>query len=283
MTAIGSSYTIDYQAYGDYRVQAGTGATETMTESQVNALLSSGDAGFRHVRNGDMYLQSGERMSDAASHAVNSLGGAPPLPGVSGKNFMPVADLGSRLSSGGWSSTEVSHSAWAALSEIARSGFTDRRTSRELRLALQSSKASAKKMSIEMTKKKIEAEKDAAWERFGWAIAGTVISAVTAGAGASMGVTTATGAGLTAASQGLGTIATSFGDAASKEWGAQSEAHEAEIRAKELDLHAERLDSAIEDAKANEQEAKEAAMHGLKLLEQITENRTQAVQKLTNI
>ena len=165
---------------GNYQVADGDGEAQTMTETQLNARIAN--QGFEVV-DGDVFV-GGQRLgSSAALSAATGRMDNPVLPDV-GDVGVDHASLNSQLRS---FSGDLSESAvaWMAMAEMSKQSMRDISQASELRNAMQQMKLDAKDQEIDATEKKIEAERDAAWEQFAWACAGAVASAALGGLGAS--------------------------------------------------------------------------------------------------
>ncbi len=262
---------------GNYQVADGEGDAQTLTESQLNARISN--QGFEVV-DGDIFV-GGQRLSSAAAmSAATGRTGAPALPDVSDTGVEHAA-LNSQLRSFSGDLTE-SAVAWMAMAEMSKQSMRDISQASELRNALQQMKLDAKDQEIDATEKKIDAERDAAWEQFAWACAGAVASAALGGLGASSGYAgTAAGGAMAGAAAGAGGVMTSLGTAISKTGGAQARADEAQIEILEHQRDQEALDQTIDSVRRSYEEAKEQMKQALKVLNDMSDRQSQVVQTIT--
>ena len=149
---------------GNYQVADGDGEAQTMTETQLNARIAN--QGFEVV-DGDVFI-GGQRLGSSASlSAATGRMDNPILPDISDAGVDHGA-LNSQLRS---FSGDLSESAvaWMAMAEMSKQSMRDISQASELRNAMQQMKLDAKDQEIDATEKKIEAERDAAWEQFAWA------------------------------------------------------------------------------------------------------------------
>ena len=262
---------------GSYQVADSEGTTQTLTESQLNARVAN--QGFEVV-DGDVFV-GGQRLgSSAALSAATGRMDQPALPDVSDAGVDHVA-LNSQLRS---FSGDLSESAvaWMAMAEMSKQSMRDISQASELRNAMQQMKLDAKDQEIDATEKKIEAERDAAWEQFAWACAGAVASAALGGFGASSGMAgTAAGGAMAGAAAGAGGVMTSLGTAISKTSGAQARADEAQIEILEHQRDQEALDQTIDSVRRSYEEAKEQMKQALKVLNDMSDRQSQVVQTIT--
>ena len=262
---------------GSYQVADSEGTTQTLTESQLNARVAN--QGFEVV-DGDVFV-GGQRLgSSAALSAATGRVDQPALPDVSDAGADHVA-LNSQLRS---FSGDLSESAvaWMAMAEMSKQSMRDISQASELRNAMQQMKLDAKDQEIDATEKKIEAERDAAWEQFAWACAGAVASAALGGFGASSGMAgTAAGGAMAGAAAGAGGVMTSLGTAISKTSGAQARADEAQIEILEHQRDQEALDQTIDSVRRSYEEAKEQMKQALKVLNDMSDRQSQVVQTIT--
>ena len=262
---------------GSYQVADSEGATETLTESQLNARVAN--QGFEVV-DGDVFV-GGQRLgSSVALSAATGRVDQPALPDVSDAGVDHVA-LNSQLRS---FSGDLSESAvaWMAMAEMSKQSMRDISQASELRNAMQQMKLDAKDQEIDATEKKIEAERDAAWEQFAWACAGAVASAALGGFGASSGMAgTAAGGAMAGAAAGAGGVMTSLGTAISKTSGAQARADEAQIEILEHQRDQEALDQTIDSVRRSYEEAKEQMKQAMKVLNDMSDRQSQVVQTIT--
>lgn len=262
---------------GSYQVADGSGDAQTMDESQLNARIAN--QGFEVV-DGDVFV-GGQRLgSSAALSAATGRMSGPALPDVADAGVEHTA-LNSQLRSFSGDLTE-SAVAWMAMAEMSKQSMKDISQASELRNAMQQMKLDAKDQEIDATEKKIEAERDAAWEQFAWACAGAVASAALGGFGASSGMAgTAAGGAMAGAAAGAGGVMTSLGTAISKTGGAQARADEAQIEILEHQRDQEALDQTIDSVRRSYEEAKEQMKQALKVLNDMSDRQSQVVQTIT--
>lgn len=262
---------------GSYQVADGSGDAQTMDESQLNARIAN--QGFEVV-DGDVFV-GGQRLgSSAALSAATGRMSGPALPDVADAGVEHTA-LNSQLRSFSGDLTE-SAVAWMAMAEMSKQSMKDISQASELRNAMQQMKLDAKDQEIDATEKKIEAERDAAWEQFAWACAGAVASAALGGFGASSGMAgTAAGGAMAGAAAGAGGVMTSLGTAISKTAGAQARADEAQIEILEHQRDQEALDQTIDSVRRSYEEAKEQMKQALKVLNDMSDRQSQVVQTIT--
>ena len=262
---------------GNYQVADGEGEAQTMTETQLNARIAN--QGFEVV-DGDVFI-GGQRLgSSAALSAATGRMDNPILPDISDAG-VDHASLNSQLRS---FSGDLSESAvaWMAMAEMSKQSMRDISQASELRNAMQQMKLDAKDQEIDATEKKIEAERDAAWEQFAWACAGAVASAALGGLGASSGYAgTAAGGAMAGAAAGAGGVMTSLGTAISKTSGAQARADEAQIEILEHQRDQEALDQTIDSVRRSYEEAKEQMKQAMKVLNDMSDRQSQVVQTIT--
>ena len=262
---------------GSYQVADSEGTTQTLTESQLNARVAN--QGFEVV-DGDVFV-GGQRLGTAAAlSAATGRVDQPALPDVSdaGVDHMSL-NTQLRSFSGDLSESAV---AWMAMAEMSKQSMRDISQASELRNAMQQMKLDAKDQEIDATEKKIEAERDAAWEQFAWACAGAVASAALGGFGASSGMAgTAAGGAMAGAAAGAGGVMTSLGTAISKTSGAQARADEAQIEILEHQRDQEALDQTIDSVRRSYEEAKEQMKQALKVLNDMSDRQSQVVQTIT--
>ncbi|MEC8049472.1 MAG: hypothetical protein VX210_01680 [Myxococcota bacterium] len=262
---------------GNYQVADGDGEAQTMTETQLNARIAN--QGFEVV-DGDVFI-GGQRLgSSAALSAATGRMDNPVLPDV-GDVGVDHASLNSQLRS---FSGDLSESAvaWMAMAEMSKQSMRDISQASELRNAMQQMKLDAKDQEIDATEKKIEAERDAAWEQFAWACAGAVASAALGGLGASSSYAgTAAGGAMAGAAAGAGGVMTSLGTAISKTGGAQARADEAQIEILEHQRDQEALDQTIDSVRRSYEEAKEQMKQAMKVLNDMSDRQSQVVQTIT--
>ena len=262
---------------GNYQVADGEGEAQTMTETQLNARIAN--QGFEVV-DGDVFI-GGQRLGSSASlSAATGRMDNPILPDISDVGVDHGA-LNSQLRS---FSGDLSESAvaWMAMAEMSKQSMRDISQASELRNAMQQMKLDAKDQEIDATEKKIEAERDAAWEQFAWACAGAVASAALGGLGASSGYAgTAAGGAMAGAAAGAGGVMTSLGTAISKTGGAQARADEAQIEILEHQRDQEALDQTIDSVRRSYEEAKEQMKQAMKVLNDMSDRQSQVVQTIT--
>ena len=262
---------------GNYQVADGQGEAQTLTETQLNARIAN--QGFEVV-DGDVFV-GGQRLGSAATlSAATGRMDNPALPDV-GETGVAHSALNSQLRS---FSGDLSESAvaWMAMAEMSKQSMRDISQASELRNAMQQMKLDAKDQEIDATEKKIDAERDAAWEQFAWACAGAVASAALGGFGASSGMAgTAAGGAMAGAAAGAGGVMTSLGTAISKTSGAQARADEAQIEILEHQRDQEALDQTIDSVRRSYEEAKEQMKQAMKILNDMSDRQSQVVQTIT--
>ena len=262
---------------GTYQVADGEGDAQTLTESQLNARIAN--QGFEVV-DGDVFI-GGQRLgTSAALSAATGRMDNPILPDI-GDEAVDHGALNSQLRS---FSGDLSESAvaWMAMAEMSKQSMRDISQASELRNAMQQMKLDAKDQEIDATEKKIEAERDGAWEQFGWACVGAIASAALGGLGASSSFAgTAAGGAMAGAAAGAGGVMTSLGTAISKTGGAQARADEAQIEILEHQRDQEALDQTIDSVRRSYEEAKEQMKQAMKVLNDMSDRQSQVVQTIT--
>lgn len=224
--------------------------------------------------------QVGLAASQSSAEATD--GEAWRLPGVTGGGTNAVT-MGEKA---GWMA-EISDSAlmFNALWEMARSSQQDLASAKDIKNAMQTAKIDAKEAAINETQNQIEAERAAAWESFGYAVAGALVSLgvslVGSGAGGFV-EDKAWQAAWQASAQGWGSATTALGTAISKNSGYQRDADDAKLRSQRLEMQEAIFDDAVDTFKGSYEEAKEQMKLALRIIQEHFELQSQVVQKITS-
>ena len=235
------------------------------------------------AENQPLLASSQSGLSSSLGSSDSSGGNAWRLPEVTGSG----ATAGAMGEKAGWM-VDISDSAlmFNALWEMARSSQQDLSTAKEIKNAMHTSKIDAKKTAIAETENQIEAERDAAWEAFGSAVAGAVVSfgVGLVAANGWLGVTKGSevAAALSASAQGWGSATTALGNAISKNSGAQRDADDAKLRVKRAEMQEAIFDDAIDTFKGAYEEAKEQYKLALRIIQEHFELKSQVIQKVTS-
>ncbi|MEO1174245.1 MAG: hypothetical protein AAFX94_19670, partial [Myxococcota bacterium] len=156
---------------------------------------------------------------------------------------------------------------WAEMITMAESAMREMSDWKEVKNAMQKSKAESKKNEIKTAEERIDAERDAAATAFVWSVAGTALSFGLGNWGGEVGQALATAK--------VGDLVTQFGTMTSKISGPQAEADEKEIEAMRHQLVQEQLEQGIETAKSAYDEARELFRLALKILDEHGQRATQ--------
>ncbi len=270
---------LNYVGDGEYTVHEGSGAEEPtskskkLKEDEVNALLQP--YGLQ-MSAGTLKAVDGFHIGLTTSgvSAATSYGGPPPLPDVASKG----ADTGTLTRAIGNASASESVSdgllMWMALSTLAHTAMRDMKDAKDIRNIMQQGKRAAADQEINALEKSIEAQKDAAWQKFGISMATAAASCAMAIWGGKMFDNAATSEAL---SRSIAQVLPELGNALSQQSGAQKRASDAQLEQKRMEMQGKLYDELIEDAKGNYEECKELFKLALKVMQEHVERETQAI------
>jgi len=252
-------YTIDGQA---------------ATETEVNKTLNK--TGLRVSADGFETLE-GTPVTGLNVDAVTTFGGPIPLTDPEGP-VAPLAEAAQRMD--GVKEMGLGALMFHALYEMARMNQNDAMQAKQIRNAMQQGKRQAKMNQIESTVRQIEGEREAAWDNFGWSVAGAVVSFAAAGYGATG--TDIMQSGMAASATALGGAVTAYGQLYTKTTGGQAKVDAERIRQKQLEAEESSFDEMIDDARSNYEQATEQFKLALRIISEHMERQSSAVQRFTS-
>lgn len=286
-----STWTINYLGDDRYQVQnpldrdgdgvkdgeslTGAGG-EVMNEAEVNRIV--GAYGLK-MQDGQLVSADGFTLGGTTGHAATAYGDAPVLPDVTGPMADPATVESAATALNGSEATSEAALMWLALLTMAETSMKELAEAKQLKHLMQQNKLEAKESEITATRSRIEAEKEAATQRFITAVAVAIVVAVLSlsGAGAPAGSAAAVAA---ASAQAIGAVVSTSSEMHSKNWGAQAQADRMQIQEKIEQKEEEAMQMAVDEAQSSYDEARELFKQALRILIEHSERQSQIVESI---